>query len=251
MPYPITAYGLSDVGLVRQNNEDVWREVPECKFFVLADGMGGHLAGEVAAEEAVNSLSNIIKRSLSRRKKKKSLAESRELIVRAIQETNIIVYRKSMETEAYHGMGTTLCILYIHEDGVILGHAGDSRIYRLRHGILDQLTRDDSLIMDLIDLGEVKENEIESYAHKNVITKSIGTEPFIDPTVEFNEIQPGDTYLMCTDGLTDLLKKNEMQTILEENPNLEKAAKLLVKKALEYGGTDNITVVLIHVEESK
>lgn len=247
MPYIINAAGLSDIGLVRQNNEDVWAEVPEIGLYVLADGMGGHQAGEVAARETVTAICQVLKRKIAR-SRRYTLHELQALLKKAIMYVNAQVFKLGRSQEDLRGMGTTLCCLLFHSDGVAFGHVGDSRIYRLRKGKLDQLTRDHSLLRELVDQGQLNDRQVTDFLYKNIITKAIGTEPKVDPTVTAASVEEGDLYLMCSDGLSDLLVTDEIADILENSPTLEKAAESLVSTANELGGRDNITVVVIKIQ---
>lgn len=248
MPYKIVAFGLSDVGLVRENNEDAWGAVPELGFFALADGMGGHLAGEVAAREAVTNLCRIIKKNLGR-KKNISYSSTLQVVQQTIAEVNTIIFEHSRSNPELRGMGTTLCCLQFHENGVIYAHVGDSRIYRLRNRKIAQLTSDHSLMRELIDLGQLSEGEAPEFLYKNILTRAVGTEPNIDPAVNAADVVNNDTFLMCTDGLTDLLSASDIETILNKNLTLEESVKKMIEAAKERGGHDNITIVLVHLEE--
>jgi protein phosphatase len=248
MPLKVTAYGLSDIGLVRQNNEDTWMELPAEKFFVLADGMGGHQAGEVAAKEAVLAVCQSFKKSFPKESQGLiNLLEARSLIYNAMEYANSVVYKMGRTNERLKGMGTTLCCLYFHEQGLVYGHVGDSRIYVHRDTTLTQLTQDHSLLRELVDLGQLNEQQASEFLYKNIITKAIGTEPIIDPTVKISDIKKSDRFLMCSDGLSDLLTLKEMETLLNQTEDNQKAIKKLVSLAKSKGGHDNITVVLIEV----
>lgn len=246
MLYKISAYGISDVGLVRQNNEDFWMQLKEDLFFALADGMGGHLAGEVASKKAVESLCLLFKEKFLL--SDQSLKSSKKLISESIEEINHAVYRMGRENEELRGMGTTLCCVFLHPQGIIVGHVGDSRVYRLRDGQLKQLTQDHSLLRELIELGQLSEVQAKEFAYKNIITKAIGTEPFVEPTVIISDAKAKDIILMCTDGLTDLLTHQEIQKIVAETPSRE-VSKKLVKAAKLKGGYDNITVIVIDIHD--
>ena len=249
MPYKILAFGLSDVGLVRENNEDAWGAVPELGFFVLADGMGGHQAGEVASREAVSNISSIIKKNLGR-KKNVSYSDTLKILQRAIEDVNKIIYDHSRSNPDLRGMGTTLCCLQFHEQGLIYAHVGDSRIYRLRDGQLTQITTDHSLMRELIDLGQLSEGEAPEFLYKNILTKALGTEPSLDPTMNACEVANNDTYIMCSDGLSDLLSLIDIEKILNKKLNVEKTVQELINAAKAKGGYDNITVVIVRLEET-
>ncbi len=250
MSLKVSAYGLSDIGLVRQNNEDVWDQLQEENFYVLADGMGGHQAGEIAAREAVNELCRSMKKVLKEGQRKKGFQEIREALKNAIQHVNDKIYQLSSESEVLRGMGTTLCCLYLHEEGLIYGHVGDSRIYRLRDKHLKLLTKDHSLLRELVELGQLTEKQAMEFLYKNIITKAIGTESSVEPTINIGDIHDQDLYLLCSDGLTDLLTKEEIEKILNRSQEIQSAAQHLVDQAKEKGGNDNITVVLILVQKT-
>ena len=162
-----------------------------------------------------------------------------------IELVNQIIYEMGRGDEILLGMGTTLCCLHFHEEGIIYAHVGDSRIYRLRNDKLSQLTKDHSLLRELVDKGSISESDSKEFAYKNIITKAVGTEPYVTPTVQTADYRDDDLYLMCSDGLTDLISKHEIETILKENADLKICAEALVQAAKDKGGFDNITVVLL------
>ena len=248
MPYQITAYGLTDVGSVRQRNEDVWRDVPEHHLYVLADGMGGHRAGNVAAREAANGLCQILPEKLAQLDPKVDpLTYIRSSMRLAMEEVNRTVYMMAKSDENFRGMGTTLCCLLCWDQKIIYGHVGDSRIYRLRNQELEQLTDDHSLYQELKSKGALPAIEKEEFTYKNIITKAVGTEPVVEPSVGMDELLPGDLFLICSDGLTDMVSEEEIKKVLAPTQELPEYAAGLVKAALNHGGLDNITVLLILV----
>jgi len=248
--YTISAYGCSDIGRFRDNNEDFWAVDVDANVYVLADGMGGHKAGEVAAKEAVETFSNLIKKFLGKDDKVRDLKQTRIFIQEIIKEVNSSINRKARKDCELKGMGTTLCCVYFHEEGCVLGHVGDSRIYLLRENKLNQLTEDHSLVAELVELGELNERQAREYAYRNIITKAIGTEPIIEPTVSDCDFAVGDWVMMCSDGLSDLLSHADIERILVESSSKEDAVKTLIDGANKLGGPDNITVVLMQVQES-
>ena len=249
MPYKITSAGLSDIGLVRQNNEDVWAEVPEIGLYVLADGMGGHQAGEIAARETVNALCRVIKRKITTIKDG-TIAEVRELLRHAIVHVNGQIFKMGRSKLELRGMGTTVCCLLFHPEGLVTAHVGDSRIYRLRGMKFEQITKDHSLLCELVDQGQLNEQQVADFLYKNIITKAVGTEPKVEPGVEANRVMVGDIYMMCSDGLSDLLAPEEMAAILTKESTIKRAAQILVATANEKGGRDNITVVIAKVDKA-
>jgi protein phosphatase len=247
--YKISSAGLSDIGKVRQNNEDVFALLPEENCYIIADGMGGHQAGEIAAKETVKILSQMLVLAQQNHVLVgKTLKEIRDWFREAIAEINRRIFVMGSTSEGLYGMGTTVCCLYFCGENAIYSHVGDSRIYRLRNNQLKQLTKDHSLLRELIDLGQIDEEQTEYLMYKNILTKAIGTEPQVRPSVHASEVQENDLYLMCTDGLTDLLSKEDIQRVLIQNiSSLELCAKSLVEQAKAQGGHDNITVVLAHL----
>lgn len=245
--YKVLVCGRSDTGLVRQNNEDVWDGVPEFRFFVLADGMGGHQAGEVAAKEAVIATCRLMRKVWSKHSIL-SLDDTRHAVQNAIEQANQFVYRLSRTDEQWRGMGTTLCCVQFHDNGVVYGHVGDSRIYRMRSKQLEQLTHDHSLMRELVELGQLQETQTPGFVYKNILTRAIGTEASVEPSVGSCDVRANDIYLMCSDGLTDMLSQDEIEEILKRSPTITEAAKLLISTANKKGGTDNVTVVLMKVQ---
>jgi len=249
MPIDVESWGLSDVGLVRTNNEDVWLQIEGFDFFILADGMGGHQAGEVAAKEAVEALARIIQQKFEEKPYEAySLSGLKELIYTAIIDVNAVVYSIGCSDKSLRGMGTTLCCLTVHPTGVIYGHVGDSRIYRLRNGQLSQLTEDHTLMSPYIDnnAGSVE----TGVQYKNFLTRTIGNDPLTIPDVETAEIHQSDIYLLCSDGLTDMVPFEEIQRLLITAPSMQDCAKNLVNTAKANGGIDNVTVVVLKITQS-
>lgn len=248
MTFKLKTASISDIGLVRQNNEDVCAEVPECRFFVVADGMGGHQAGEVAAHTAVDTLIDIVKKGKANHIFQGPLSDAFNFLRHAIEEVNRIVYEKGKSSSEYRGMGTTICFILFHDQGVIYGHVGDSRIYRLRDHKLEPLTKDHSLIRELVEHGQLSERQVSDYyIYKNIITKAIGTELIVEPTIKIAEAHPHDLFLLCTDGLSDLLTLGEIESILNFHTSLNHAAETLIQATKAHGAHDNVTVMLVKV----
>lgn len=245
MPLRVSVSGLSDIGCVRQRNEDVWDQLPEENFFVLADGMGGHRAGDVAAKEAVRALLRIVKQKLeSLADAQRTVEEVGRIMRLAIEEVNEIVYDLNKTEEDLRGMGTTICCIHLQPEGLVYAHVGDSRIYRLRRQKLMQLSEDHSLLRELVRLGQVKDMPRADFLYKNIVTKAIGTEPIVEPSVYVTELQHNDVIMMCTDGLSDVLHHDEIEAVLNESTSLRQASEALIQAAKLKGGPDNITVVL-------
>lgn len=249
MPYKVHSAGVSDIGLVRENNEDMWLKLTAQRFFVLADGMGGHQAGEVASREAATCLCATLSKKLNNKDENIDLALAKEMIIDSVQEVNRHIYQMSRKDQDLRGMGTTLCFLYFHPKGLVYGHVGDSRIYRLRQKKLVQLTKDHSLLRELLDQGQLNEKQAGGFVYKNIITKAIGTESKVEPSVRVVDLVDQDLYLMCSDGLSDLLTHEEIESILNKKSLLKDTVQELIETAKAHGGYDNITVVLAKVQE--
>ena len=243
----IESYALSDIGLVRVNNEDVWAVLPKEQCFILADGMGGHQAGEVAAHEAVSHLSRKIRAFFSSEAKYIAAKELSDEIMRLLLETNAHVYTLSTQDHSLQGMGTTLCLALLVENILTYAHVGDSRIYRIRKNRIDRLTQDHSLRDEMIAKGELSHEMIINFPYKNVITRAIGTHSHVEPEIHTTKVLPGDTYFLCSDGLTDCLSDSEILSIISDSPTIQEAAENLVQEAKIMGGSDNITVIIFRI----
>jgi PPM family protein phosphatase len=242
LPHKIESYGLSDVGLVRPNNEDVFRTIAKRQFYILADGMGGHNAGEIAAKKAVDSMCACIEHVDDTL----TIEESCNLLRGAITKTNELVYSLSHQNKAYSGMGTTLSCFLLQDDVLIYAHVGDSRIYRMRRK-LQQLTEDHSLRHAMLTNEDQPSAELPALLYRNVITRAIGTHSYVIPDIGMIPIRLGDIYMLCSDGLTDLVPEEIISETLADSLSLEEMASHLVKSALEKGGNDNITVLLVKI----
>jgi PPM family protein phosphatase len=229
----------SDVGRQRDHNEDSAIEVEP--MFMLADGMGGAQAGEVASQTAA--------KVFSAGPGKDGTPEER--LTQLAQEANAQIYKLAQADEAKRGMGTTLTAALVEGDGVTVAHVGDSRVYRLREGEFEQLTHDHSLVAELERSGEISHEEAFDHPSKSVITRALGPEPDVDVDAHTHSARPGDTYLMSSDGLTDMITDDEIASILKSSDSLDDAAESLIRAANQSGGRDNITVVLFTLEEGE
>ena len=232
--------GLTDVGKVRKNNEDAYY-VPESTetFFLLADGMGGHLGGERASFLAISTISEELKKCSKHRIKTE--------ILNAVYKANKKIYQESLQNPDFHGMGTTLSLLYVMENKIYYTNVGDSRIYLLKDDNFIQLTRDDSFVNYLVDVGEITEEEAEDHPRKNVLTKALGTSEDFDLTVHEKVTEPGEKFLLCSDGLSTMVPFEKIKEIMMEHP-IKEGAHVLMQEALDHGGCDNITLLLIALE---
>lgn len=246
--FKLDCYGESDIGLVRSNNEDIWSALKEHGFFALADGMGGHKAGEVAAKEAVRFVCSSIEELFTSSEKNWNIFDLSSFSKISIENANSWVHHLGKKKKDYQGMGTTLCTLLFHQRSLIYGHVGDSRIYRFREGHLDQLTADHSLRNEMIAQGKFDPRESKNFPYKNVLTRAIGTHNDVEAEIHIAPVNPSDVYLMCTDGLTDYVDDQEIATVLKQDLSPEDMTLALIEQAKKRGGNDNITIVMIKVD---
>jgi serine/threonine protein phosphatase PrpC len=228
-------YGLlTDIGRVRTHNEDALLAEPP--LFAVADGLGGHQAGEIASSIAIETL--VAQAPLH--------ADSKAL-ARAIHAANRAVIEAAEERTARSGMGTTLTAAIVEGHHIAIAHVGDSRAYLMREGQLERLTRDHSMVADMISRGQLTEEESRYHPNRSVITRALGTDPNMSADTYDIEAQRGDRLLLATDGLTGMLRDSEIAHVLESNPDPQDAARGLVAAANEAGGQDNITVVVVDI----
>jgi protein phosphatase len=252
--------GKSDIGLVRKVNEDDFLclklndllklENPGLDLYlcIVADGMGGRNAGEVASSMAVHEIVEFIKEKYIKVLVEKDTAEEKifSLIRDAIYYSNDRIYKKSLLNSEYVGMGTTLSMILIKDNTLFYGHVGDSRIYLIRKNEITRLTEDHSLVAELVKQGTIKPEEAFSHPQKNIITRALGTEYDIEADLGKHEMAEGDYVLLCTDGLSNLINDNDIMEQVLSAQDVEQACEKLINMAKENGGYDNITVVVIH-----
>ena len=234
--------GLTDIGRMRQRNEDAiaWDEA--AGLAVLADGMGGHQAGDVASHMATASMLSVLGGQTVQDEQK-----HRQLVSRAVRELNESVYSRAAENQELSGMGTTLLVMQAAGGHLVLAHVGDSRAYRLRDDEFVQLTHDHSLINDLIARGEITTADVDK-RFRNVLTRAIGAREQVETDIQSLPMAHGDIYLLCSDGLHACVSDDDMKLVLQQNRyDLEVAAQALVDMANARGGADNISVILAAV----
>src|SRR5829696_6250185 len=229
-------FHASDLGRQRQGNEDNY--FVRSPLFVVADGMGGAQAGEVASEMAVDSFDGGLPDG--------SVADA---LVRIIQDANRRIHDRSRSDEQAAGMGTTVTAAYVGEGEVVVAHVGDSRAYLLRGGELTRLTRDHSLVEELVARGKLTEEQAEAHPQRSVITRALGPEANVEVDVDAFPARAGDLFLLCSDGLTGMVPESRVKPLLEEADTLEQAGRELIAAANDAGGRDNITVVLFRLDE--
>ena len=240
----IKAYAKSDVGKVREINEDsfyISDSLDEIQLYILADGMGGYKGGEVASKLAIQSAKNYIESNFKQIEKDKDSII--QLVGSSIEYANMIVYEKSKENKELNGMGTTLDVCLIYNNRVFIGHVGDSRVYRIRKEFMRKLTQDHSYVQKLVKDGTITKEEAVHHPQKNMLMKALGCNAFVEPDVMVKGFLKDDILIMNSDGLTNLVSQEEI--FKEAKKDIEQAPKELVNLANEKGGYDNITVVVI------
>lgn len=241
---------LSDVGMQRSHNEDSIASDPQLGLAVLADGMGGYRAGEVASAIAVSMVVEEIRtgmRGIGRTEVDRATGLYKEtlLLRQAIGKANSAIHQTAKSQPQCKGMGTTIVSVLFYDDRMTVAHVGDSRLYRLRGEDFEQITVDHSLLQELVDKGFYTREQARDSLNKNLVTRAVGIEADVEPDVHEAAVEPGDTFLLCSDGLSDLVADEEMHSTLKHcGENLERAASELVAKANENGGKDNISVIL-------
>ena len=247
---------LSDTGKVRDLNEDSIAVRREHGVAVLADGMGGYNAGEVASSMAVELLSKGLARSwtdevrqgLDRRG---TMLAAQALMQQQVRAANVAIYERAQADVQCRGMGTTLVAGLLYDNFITVAHAGDARMYRLRGETLKQLTHDHSLLQEQIDCGMIRKEDAHLSANRNLVTRAIGVDPGEVAEIHSYDVEPDDIYLLCSDGLHGLVSDEDIQANLAMlKANLDLAAQQLIDAANDAGGTDNVSVVLIRVLQS-
>ncbi len=236
-------------GMVRSHNEDSIAADAEMGLAVLADGMGGYNAGEVASGIAVALIPLEIKKALAGKEPYELNGNRIELLIKdQAAKANATIYQAAQSQPQYSGMGTTLVVALWYDNHLSVGHIGDSRLYRLRGDLLEQITRDHSLLQEQIDSGMITKEQARYAQHKNLVTRAVGIDPEVEAEVHTYPVQPGDIYLLCSDGLPDMVTDEEIQLTLSSlKANLPLAAEQLVQQANDNGGRDNISVILVRV----
>jgi protein phosphatase len=241
-------------GRVRTGNEDAFGMRPEHGIYVVCDGMGGAAGGEIASRMAVDAIMERMSADLSPNHSRNSGSDEeaeggRDCLHAAIAEANRIVLERAEREPNLYGMGTTLVALLLENSHALVAHAGDSRCYLLRAGKLERVTQDHSLVDEQMRLGAMTAEEAERSPLRSVITRAIGTQPSITEDVAVIEPQPGDVFLLCSDGLTREVAEDGIARILGAGNDLDRAAQALVDAANEAGGRDNVTALVVRIEE--
>lgn len=243
----------TDPGMVRSHNEDSIAADAEIGLAVLADGMGGYNAGEVASGIAVAMLTTEMKQALQERAAHVVVNGGTEpvaamLIRENSAKANAAIYQTAKSQPQYAGMGTTLVVALFFDNRMAVGHIGDSRLYRMRGEELSQVTRDHSLLQEQIDSGMITKEQARFSQNKNLVTRAVGIDPEVETEVHVYDVAEGDIYLLCSDGLSDMVTDEDIQATLDAmRSNLPLAATQLVQLANDCGGRDNISVILVRV----
>jgi serine/threonine protein phosphatase PrpC len=239
--FRIISFGKSDIGLKRSNNEDAFVLEPDLRFFALADGMGGAASGEVASQIFIETVLKVFSKV-----DKRSEQETLEFVQNAFRLANESILNRAGEPH-HHGMGCTAELLAFYGQNYVLGHVGDSRTYHFRQGQLRQMTKDHSLIQDQLDQGLITQDEARRHAHRNVILRAVGVDQVLAVDLVKGKCLPGDIFLLCSDGLTDMTDDISIQNVLSLPLHLSQKGEKLIELAKSAGGYDNITIILCAV----
>jgi protein phosphatase len=246
---------ITDPGRVRGHNEDCVESRPELGIVVLADGMGGYNAGEVASGMATSLIASGLQEAWARDVLKKldrdaAMALSQRVLQEQVAKANKAIFEAAQKDPHCAGMGTTLVACVFYDNFLTVGHIGDSRLYRMRSDILEQVTRDHSLLQEQIDSGLITKEDARSSHNKNLVTRAVGIDPEVDAEIHSYDVQKDDIFLLCSDGLNDMIEDDEIQmTLIALRSNLDLTAQQLIQAANDAGGRDNVSVMLVKVEK--
>ncbi|MFZ5966319.1 MAG: Stp1/IreP family PP2C-type Ser/Thr phosphatase [Bacillota bacterium] len=236
---------ISDIGKIRDINEDAFYVSDKINLFMVADGMGGHNAGEVASNIAINTISTYIEEKIQNQKN--TTTESVHAILKkAVLDANKQIYAKANEDVDCQGMGTTLTLGLLLQK-LYIGHIGDSRAYVLKDNCISQITQDHSLVAELVKNGSITEDEAKVHPQRNIITRALGTEKEISVDIQHFDLESGAILVLCTDGLSNLIHEKEILECFSHCSNMQAGCEHLVSLANERGGHDNITIIAIKI----
>ena len=238
-------FAAVDAGRARSNNEDSVALDDEVALAVLADGMGGYNAGEVASNMATSFIRTELGRWLREASAQASDAEVRRAMDICVDNANRAIFNAANSNPQYAGMGTTLVVALFRDQRLLVGHVGDSRCYRLRGGRLQQITRDHSLLQEQIDAGLITPEQAAFSANKNLVTRAVGVEDTVLLETHQHDVQGGDLYLLCSDGLSDMLDDASIGQLLQAYDSLDETGRALIDAANDAGGKDNISIILV------
>ena len=252
----IRCVGMTDTGKVREHNEDTIATDGDIGLLVLADGMGGYNAGEVASGIAVKTVLNLIREQVEREDltildRESGMSRPSIILRDAIHRANKIIYQTARSQAECEGMGTTVVAALFYDNRISIAHVGDSRLYRQRGSQIAQVTMDHSLLQELVDRGFYSPEEAQRAANKNYVTRALGVEPQVEVEVQEHPVDKGDIFILCSDGLSDMVEDEDIRlTISTFGANLDTVAKQLIQLANENGGRDNVSVVLAQANEA-
>lgn len=239
------AVGMTDIGRCRKNNEDAYyvaeETAPFGHLYLVADGMGGCNAGEVASSHAIEAFLRYVEEH------KDEDMEIPDLLTGGFQKANQEVFHQSNSASEFAEMGTTMVAAVVDQDKVYIAYVGDSRAYVMQDGMLRGVTIDHSYVMELVKLGTITLEEAAKHPKRNIITRAVGIKDTVETDLVIQNVKKGDLLLLCTDGLSGMLRDEEMQEILLEEGSVEKKAENLITRANEHGGYDNISLVLVEI----
>lgn len=243
-------YSQTDTGRIRSNNEDAVAVDERCAVAVLADGMGGYAAGEVASNMACDFIKSEMVRWLQEAAALASDADVKRAMDICVDNANQAIFSAANSNPTYAGMGTTLVVAVFRSGRMLMGHIGDSRGYRFRQGVLKQITKDHSLLQEQIDAGVLTPEQAQYAVNKNLVTRALGVEDMVVLETHQHDVLPGDVFLMCSDGLSDMLRDSQIAEIMAAHSRLSDIGQALVMAANDAGGRDNIAVVLVRASGS-
>jgi protein phosphatase len=247
---------LTDVGKVREHNEDSIGSQPDIGLWVLADGMGGYNAGEVASGIAVKTIIDLVIEACKREKRNEIEPNTRfmrqSIVLRdAVARANKIIHQTAQSQPQCEGMGTTLVACLFYDDKVSVAHVGDSRLYRMRENRFEQITMDHSLLQELVDRGFYSQEEAQRSTNRNYVTRALGVDLNVEVEVQEVEARKGDYFLMCSDGLPDMVEDEDIHlTINTFDTDVKTIGEQLIKLTNDNGGRDNVSVVLVRVQDA-
>ena len=251
MPFTLDYALKTHAGQVRPLNEDAVGADPESGLFILADGLGGYNAGEIASTMAVSTLLAELPAELDAARQADSTFDPQNVLRDRLIAMNSTIYRAALNSSAFEGMATTIVVAWLLGDRLWVAHTGDSRLYRMRGGQLEQLTRDHSFSQELLDAGMVTEEEARLLPAKNLVTRALGASAEVDPEVRDYALRAGDLVMMCSDGLTEMISFAEINAQLGSyKGDVQEVARRLVDMANDAGGRDNVSVVVVGVQEA-
>ena len=242
----IKTFGNTNTGMVRGNNEDAYGNYPDLSLYIVADGLGGHAGGEVASRIAVESIKEYIESAY----KYKTPEDIKTKIIKAIKEASTRIMLEANKGYNLQGMGTTVVVVKIQGDKAIVAHVGDSRAYLIKGEVITQITKDHTVVEEYIRLGLLTPQDAAYHPSRHILSRALGVSDDVDVDITAIQLWAGDTIILCTDGLTNMLpEKKIFDTVLESRPSPEKITERLISLANQNGGIDNITVVTIYIDK--